>query len=59
MRRAIEDLRFESIGAGMRLAVESAGDVTWARGAACVVLGEFFKSPLHQDRPARTEAATG
>jgi len=59
MRRAIEDLRFESIGAGMRLAVESAGDTTWARGAACVVLGEFFKSPLHQDRPTRAEAATG
>jgi predicted NBD/HSP70 family sugar kinase len=58
MRRALEDARFGSLGADMRLVVESAGDMTWARGAACVVLGEFFKSPLHQDRPARMVTAT-
>ena len=51
MRRALEETRFDSLGAETALVIESAGDTTWARGAACVVLGEFFKSPLHQDRP--------
>jgi len=59
MRRALDEACFESIGADMRLVVESAGDTAWARGAACVVLGEFFKSPLHQDRPTRMIAASG
>ena len=59
MRRALDEARFESLGAAMRLVVESAGDITWARGAACVVLGEFFKSPLHQERPTRAVAAPG
>ena len=59
MRQALDDARFGSLGADMRLVVESAGDIAWARGAACVVLGEFFKSPLHQDRPADAVAATG
>jgi N-acetylglucosamine repressor len=58
MRRALDEARFESLGAEMRLVVESAGDITWARGAACVVLGEFFKSPLHQERPARVMATS-
>jgi len=52
MRRALRESQFDTLGAGTRLVVESAGDITWARGAACVVLGEFFKSPLHQDRPS-------
>lgn len=59
MRRALHEARFESLGDDMRLVVELAGDITWARGAACVVLGEFFKSPLHQARPARAAAASG
>jgi predicted NBD/HSP70 family sugar kinase len=58
MRRALDEARFESLGAEMRLVVESAGDIAWARGAACVVLGEFFKSPLHQERPARVMATS-
>ncbi len=44
--------RFDAIGAETEIIVESAGDATWARGAACVVLGEFFKSPLHRERPS-------
>ena len=59
MRRALDEARFESLGAEMRLVVESAGDIAWARGAACVVLGEFFKSPLHQERPSRAVSAPG
>ncbi len=56
MREAIEELRFDAVGARTEVIVESAGDTTWARGAACVVLGEFFKSPLHRDRPATPAA---
>lgn len=51
MKEALARHRFDSLGAGTRLVVESAGDVTWARGAACVVLSEFFRSPLHRSRP--------
>lgn len=51
MRQALREGQFDSLGANTKLVVESAGDVTWARGAACVVLSEFFKSPLHRARP--------
>lgn len=57
MRAAIEELRFDTVGAETEIIVESAGDITWARGAACVVLGEFFKSPLHRDRRGTTSVA--
>jgi predicted NBD/HSP70 family sugar kinase len=30
------------------LVVEPVGDEAWARGAACVVLSELFKHPLHK-----------
>jgi predicted NBD/HSP70 family sugar kinase len=30
------------------LVVEPVGDEAWARGAACIVLGELFKHPLHK-----------
>jgi predicted NBD/HSP70 family sugar kinase len=52
MRVAMGDGRFDRLGANTRLVLESSGDVTWARGAACVVLSEFFKSPLDSGRPA-------
>ena len=51
MRDALNEGRFDSLGTNAQLIVESAGDVTWARGAACVVLSEFFKSPLQRVRP--------
>ena len=28
--------------------VDSADDVSWARGAACIVLGELFSAPIHR-----------
>ncbi|VAW04826.1 hypothetical protein MNBD_ACTINO01-753 [hydrothermal vent metagenome] len=52
MREALREGRFDSLGSDTKLVVESSGDVTWARGAACVVLSEFFRSPLHRGRPA-------
>ena len=56
MRRALQEARFDSLGEDMRVVVESAGDTTWARGAACVVLSEFFKSPLHRHPPTPRRA---
>jgi predicted NBD/HSP70 family sugar kinase len=31
------------------LVVEPVGDEAWARGAACVVLSELFKHPIHKE----------
>jgi predicted NBD/HSP70 family sugar kinase len=56
MRQALQRAQFDSLGSSTKLVVESAGDITWARGAACVVLSEFFKSPLHRDRPVNRAA---
>ncbi len=52
MRKSLREGRFDSLGTDTKLVVESSGDVKWARGAACVVLSEFFRSPLHRGRPA-------
>jgi hypothetical protein len=38
--------------------IEPAGDETWARGAACVVLGELYKSPLHDRASVPRERST-
>ncbi|MEN8240117.1 MAG: ROK family protein, partial [Actinomycetota bacterium] len=46
MRRALEEKRFDGRDPGPEIVFEFAGDQAWARGAACVVLGEFFRSPL-------------
>jgi N-acetylglucosamine repressor len=47
MRRAFEGHAFDHVAARTDVIIEPAGDETWARGAACVVLGELYKSPLH------------
>jgi N-acetylglucosamine repressor len=53
-------LRFDAMAAALRahvfgglvhdvrLIAEPIDDVTWARGAACVVLGELFAAPVHR-----------
>jgi predicted NBD/HSP70 family sugar kinase len=56
MRQALREAERGPLPGSTKLLVESAGDVAWARGAACVVLGDFFKSPLHQDRPTAVRA---
>jgi predicted NBD/HSP70 family sugar kinase len=48
MRAAFREHAFEGLADQAELVIEPAGDETWARGAACVVLGELFKSPLHR-----------
>ncbi len=51
MHRAFEANAFDHVAERTDVIIEPAGDETWARGAACVVLGELYKSPLH-DRTA-------
>lgn len=48
MRKAIEENCFADLGRDLRLVTESVDDMTWARGAACVVLGELFMAPMHR-----------
>lgn len=59
MREAFREHVFDGLADETELVIEPAGDETWARGAACVVLGELFKSPLHRGhRVAFPDAAS-
>ncbi len=51
MREAIRQHAFDGLADELEIIIEPSGDETWARGAACVVLGEIFKPPAE-----RTEA---
>jgi N-acetylglucosamine repressor len=53
MKQALRRHAFNGLADNLQLVVEPSGDETWARGAACVVLGELFKHPIH--REARAE----
>jgi len=46
MREAIREHAFDGLADDLNIVIEPAGDETWARGAACVVLGEIFKPPV-------------
>lgn len=48
MRRAIAEHAYTGLEEGLEIIVEPSGDEAWARGAACVVLGELFKPPVHK-----------
>lgn len=48
MREALRAHAFNGLADELEVVLEPAGDETWARGAACVVLGELFKSPVHR-----------
>ncbi|MCA9931804.1 MAG: ROK family transcriptional regulator [Anaerolineales bacterium] len=48
MRKAIQAHTFRGLADQLEIVIEPSGDEAWARGAACVVLGELFKSPIHQ-----------
>ena len=66
-------LRFDAMSAALRahvfgglvqdiqLIAEPIDDVTWARGAACAVLGELFAAPAHKSGSFAQDvmAATG
>jgi N-acetylglucosamine repressor len=45
MREAIREHAFDGLADELEIIIEPSGDETWARGAACVVLGEIFKPP--------------
>lgn len=46
---AMRDHCFAGIDRNIDFFVDSVDDVAWARGAACVVLGELFSSPMHRN----------
>ena len=48
MREAIQAHAFNGLADDLNIIIEPAGDETWARGAACVVLGELFKPPVYK-----------
>jgi predicted NBD/HSP70 family sugar kinase len=48
MREVIRAHAFNGLADELEILIEPSGDETWARGAACVVLGELFTSPVHQ-----------
>ena len=57
MREAIRQHAFDSLADDLDIVIEPAGDETWARGAACVVLGELFKPPVHEGKAMDLMAA--
>ena len=48
MCAAIKEFAFDGLADQLEIVVEPSGDETWARGAATLVLGEIFKSPVHK-----------
>ena len=46
MQAAIGKHVFNSLADDLEIVIEPVGDETWARGAASLVLGELFKSPM-------------
>ena len=52
MREAVQRNVFNGLDKDLKLVIEPFGDETWARGAACVVLGELFKHPIDRDERA-------
>lgn len=58
MRKAFRAHVFDGLSEQTEFVIEPAGDDTWARGAACVVLGEMFKSPLHKTRDLDLSASS-
>lgn len=50
LRDALHAHVFNGLADNLEIVVEPSGDETWARGAACVVLGELFRSPVAADK---------
>jgi hypothetical protein len=46
---AVGDRRFAGTGRHIDFLVDSVDDVAWARGAACIVMGELFSSPMYRN----------
>jgi len=56
MRQAIKAHTFNGLADDLDIIIEPSGDEAWARGAACVVLGELFKSPVDKREEMRLRA---
>jgi N-acetylglucosamine repressor len=56
VREAVQQHALPSLANELKLVVEPSGDETWARGAACLVLGELFKHPIHKGQAAVLES---
>lgn len=57
MQEAIREHVFNGLADALDIVIEPAGDESWARGAACVMLGELFKSPTDKGKAADLMAA--
>jgi N-acetylglucosamine repressor len=45
---SMQERTFADLDRDVEFVVDSADDVSWARGAACIVLGELFSAPIHR-----------
>ena len=45
---AMQARTFADLGRDVEFVVDSTDDVSWARGAACIVLGELFSAPINR-----------
>jgi N-acetylglucosamine repressor len=45
---AMQERTFADLDRDVEFVVDSADDVSWARGAACIVLGELFSAPIRR-----------
>lgn len=50
LRDALHAHVFNGLSDNLDIVIEPSGDETWARGAACVVLGELFRSPVDAEK---------
>ena len=46
--KAARERAFGGLAEDAEFVVDSTDDLAWARGAACIVLGELFSSPIHR-----------
>lgn len=60
---AMKERTFADLDRDVEFVVDSTDDVAWARGAACIVLGELFSAPINRSVDlapiARREGAVG
>ncbi|MBO0780843.1 MAG: ROK family transcriptional regulator [Ktedonobacteraceae bacterium] len=48
-RQTMQEHIFDRLDGSIDLVVKPMGEEAWARGAACMVLGELFKHPINRD----------
>lgn len=58
LRAALRAHVFNGLADELEFVVEPLGDEAWARGAACVVLGELFRSPVGASKIVDWKVAT-